>query len=49
MRGIEFEARFLEALAVERELLIELEIGERLRQRMEEDEVMLLVAVAASV
>ena len=48
LRGIEFEGRYLESLNVERERLINAEIGLRLRQRMiEDEELMILVMMAA--
>lgn len=49
LRGIEWDARYLESLNYERERLINAEIGLRLRQRLQdEEELMLLVLMAAA-
>ena len=48
LRGIEWDARYLESLNAERERLINAEIALRLRQRLkDEEELMLLVLMAA--
>ena len=48
LRGIEWDARYLESLNYERERLINAEIAMRLRQRLQdEEELMLLVLIAA--
>ena len=49
LRSIAYETRFFEALAREREALIELEIGQRLRAKLLEDDIILWAAIAASV
>jgi hypothetical protein len=48
LRGIEWDARYLESLNYERERLISAEIAMRLRRRLQdEEELMLLVLMAA--
>lgn len=49
IQGIEWQARYLEALNVQRERLIEQEIGALLRAKLQEDEAMLLIVVAATI
>ena len=48
-KAIEYHTRYFEALSLERELLIELEIGERLRAQFDDEEALLLIALAASI
>jgi hypothetical protein len=51
LKGIEWEARYLEALNIQREALIDAEIGARLRARLQGEEellVLLLMAAASS-
>ena len=49
LRGIEFEGRYLESLNFERERLINAEIALRIRQKMmDEEALMLLVLIAAA-
>lgn len=50
LEGIEFEARYLEALNITRERLIDAEIAERFRKiRVEEEELLMLLMIAGSV
>ena len=48
LRGIEWEGRYLEALNVRRERLIDAEIGQRLRRKLD-DEMIVLMLLAASI
>ena len=48
LRKIEFDSRYLEALALEREALIDEEIGRILRRRLYDEEVLLLLLIAAA-
>lgn len=43
--GIEFKPGYLQALTEARERLIEAEIGELLRKKLDEEEAMLLIAI----
>ena len=47
LRGIEWESRYLESLNVQRERLIDAEIGRRLRALQEEQEILILLFMAA--
>lgn len=49
LKGIEWEARHLEALNVRREHLIDLEIGRLLKAKLEADDELLLIMLAASI
>ena len=49
LKAIQYETRYFEALSIERELLIEIEIGERLREKLLMDDLLLLLALAATV
>ena len=49
LREIDYHTRYFEALSLERELLIDLEIQRRLVEKVEEEDLLLLVALAASV
>ena len=49
LRDIEYHTRYFEALTLERELLVELEIAKLLRVRMDEEDLSLLVVLAATV
>jgi hypothetical protein len=48
IKRLGFEARYMEALALQREALINEEIGRRLRLVMEEDDLILLTLIAAA-
>ena len=48
LRRLEMRAGYLEALAAERERLIAEEIGRRLRQMLEDEELLLLTLIAAA-
>ena len=47
LRGIEWQARYLEKMNAERERLIDLEIGKLLRQQMEDEQVILMLLAAS--
>ena len=49
LQGIEFDARYLEALNIQRERLIDAEIAARYRLIREEEELIILLLMAASV
>jgi len=49
LQGIEFDARYLEALNIQRERLIDAEIAARLRLLREDEELIILLLMAASV
>ena len=49
LQGIEFDARYLEALNIQRERLIDAEIAARLRLKREDEELLILLLMAASV
>lgn len=49
LRGIEFEARYLEALNAQREALINAEIARRIREKMADEEMLTLLLVAAAI
>jgi hypothetical protein len=49
LQGIEFDARYLEALNIQRERLIDAEIAARLRLIREDEELLILLLMAASV
>lgn len=52
VKAIDFEARYLEALNIERGLLIDLEIAHRLKwikERRDDEDLLLLIAVAVSI
>jgi hypothetical protein len=49
LQGIEFDARYLEALNIQRERLIDAEIAARLRLIREDEELIILLLMAASV
>jgi len=49
LQGIEFDARYLEALNIQRERLIDAEISARYRLIREEEELIILLLMAASV
>ena len=48
LKGIEFDARYLEALNLQRERLIDAEIQRRLKQDLEDKQTMQLLMIAAS-
>ena len=48
-KSIEYHTRYFEALSLERELLIDLEIAQRLRTQFDDEEALLLIALAASI
>jgi len=49
LQGIEFDARYLEALNIQRERLIDAEIAARLKLKLEDEELIILLLMAASV
>ena len=49
LKDIQYKARYFEALALERELLIELEIAERLHAKLVNDEELAMLIILASI
>ena len=48
LQGLEFEARYLEALNIERQRLIDQEIGLLIKRKLDDEVIMLLLAAAAA-
>ena len=46
-KAIEYHTKYFEALALEREFLIEVEIAERLKARFDDEEALLIIALMA--
>ena len=49
LKGLEYETRYLEMLNSRREALINVEIGKLIRKRIDEQDLMILLLMAASV
>ena len=49
LQGVQFEARYLEALTAYRDFLLNEEIARRLRQNINNEETMMLILIAAAV
>ena len=49
LRGLEYESRYLEALNIERQRLIDQEIGLLIKRKLDEGEVLMLLAAVAAV
>ena len=49
LRGLEYESRYLEALNIERQRLIDQEIGLLIKRKLDEEMIVMLLAVAACV
>ena len=47
-KDLEYHTRYFEALSLERELLIDLEIAQRLKKKIEDEEVIFLIVLASS-
>ena len=48
LQGLQFDARYLEALAVQRQRLIDAEIAARIQQGIQDEELMILILMAGA-